>query len=73
MMEVRDTIDGVEVLFGLLAEFLGFMFEFLEAAFGIEIDGVFGVFAEVELGFKLLGGAADALLKAFEAHGVERV
>ena len=44
---------------------LGLLLEFLESPLGIHINGIFGVFADVEFGLELLGGSNDALLEAF--------
>jgi hypothetical protein len=44
------------------------LFQFLEPTFGITVDGILGVFADVELGLERLGRSYDALLKAFETH-----
>lgn len=35
-------------------QLLGLLFQLLEAAFGIDEDGIFSVFAEVEFCFELL-------------------
>lgn len=35
-------------------ELLGLRLELLEAAFGVDVDGIFGVFANIELVFELL-------------------
>jgi hypothetical protein len=40
-------------------ELLGLGLEFLKTAFGVDIDSVLGVFANVELGFELLGRLDD--------------
>jgi hypothetical protein len=50
----EHPVDGVEVAAGLFVEFLGLLFELLEAPLCIDEDGVFGCFAEVELRFEYL-------------------
>lgn len=35
-------------------ELLGLRLELLESAFGVDVDGIFGVFADIELVFELL-------------------
>lgn len=49
-------------------EFLGFLFEFVEAPFSIGIDSIFGVFTNLEFDLELLWRAYNTLLKAFETH-----
>jgi hypothetical protein len=50
----EHAIDGLEVLFGFIVEFFGFGFELLEASFGVDIDSIFGMLANVELLLELL-------------------
>jgi hypothetical protein len=50
----EHAIDGFEVLFGFIVEFLGFGFEFLEASFGIDINSIFSMLPDVELLLELL-------------------
>jgi hypothetical protein len=45
----KHAIDGLKVLFGFIVEFLCFLFEFLETALGVDVDGVLGLLAEIEL------------------------
>jgi hypothetical protein len=49
-------------------ELLGFLLELIEATLGIGIDGILGVFTDVELDLELLRGTHDALLKTLETH-----
>lgn len=63
-----DTINGIEVFLRLIVKFLGLLLEFLEPTFGIAVDGILGMFADVELGLERLGRSYDALLEAFETH-----
>jgi hypothetical protein len=52
---VREhAINGLEVLFGFIVKFLGLGLEFLEATFGVNVDGIFGMLAYVELLLELL-------------------
>lgn len=53
---VEYVVDGFEVFFVFIVEVFGFGFKFLELLFGIDIDGVFGVFVDIEFCFELLGG-----------------
>ena len=53
-------------------QLLGLFLQLVKAAFGIGVDGVLGVLANVELGLDLLRGTHDALLKALETHGDRR-
>jgi hypothetical protein len=52
---VEHAIDGLEVFLGLIMEPLGLGLELLEAALGVDVDGVLGVLADVELVLELLG------------------
>lgn len=52
----EHAIDGLEVLFGLVVELLGLSLEFLETTFGIDVDSIFGMLADVEFGLELLWG-----------------
>lgn len=63
-----STINGIEVFLGLIVKSLGLLFEFLEPTFGITVDSILGVFADVKLGLERLGRSYDALLEAFETH-----
>lgn len=63
-----STINGIEVFLGLIVKPLCLLFEFLEPTFGITVDGILGVFADVELGLERLGRSYDTLLEAFETH-----
>lgn len=49
-------------------QFLGLLFEFLEATFGITVDDILGVFTDIELGLERLRRANDAFLEAFQTH-----
>jgi hypothetical protein len=51
---VKHAIDGLKVLFGFIVQLLGLLLELLESALGIDVDGVLGVLAEVELCFECL-------------------
>jgi hypothetical protein len=51
---IEHAIDGFEILLGLVVQFLRFLLELLKSTLGIYVDGIFGVFADVELGFNLL-------------------
>lgn len=51
---VHHAIDGLEVLLALVVELLGFRLQLLEAPFGVDKDGIFGVFADVKLVLELL-------------------
>lgn len=62
------TIDGVEVFLRLIMQFLGLLFEFLEASFGVTVDDILGVFTDIELGLERLRRANDAFLEAFQTH-----
>ena len=52
----EHAIDGLEVLFGLIVELLGLSLEFLETTLGIDVDSIFGMLADVEIGLELLRG-----------------
>jgi hypothetical protein len=49
-------------------ELFGFLLKLVEATLGIGIDGILGVFTDVELDLELLRGTHDALLKTLETH-----
>lgn len=51
---LQHAIDGLEVFFGLIVKALGLGFELLESAFGVDVDGVLGMLAEVKLCLELL-------------------
>lgn len=63
------TINSVKIFFGFIVKLLGFLFEFLEAAFGVTVDSILGLFTDIELDFELLRGARQAFLEALETHG----
>jgi len=50
----EHAVDGLEVLFGLIVELLGLRLELLEAALGVDVDGVLGLLADVEFLLELL-------------------
>ncbi|KAI6749044.1 hypothetical protein HG531_007991 [Fusarium graminearum] len=63
----EHAIDGLKVLLGFIVEFFGLGFEFLEASFGVDIDGIFGMLADVELLLELLrslGGGGGVSISA---------
>lgn len=62
------TIDGIEVLLGLIVQFLGLLFEFLKPPLSVQVDRVLGMLANIELGLELLWSADNALLKALQTH-----
>ena len=66
--EVFRTVDSFKVLFRFIVELLGFLLELIEATLGVGIDGILGVFTDVELDLELLWGTHDALLKTLETH-----
>lgn len=49
-------------------QFLGLLFEFLEATFGVTVDDILGVFTDIELGLERLRRANDAFLETFQTH-----
>ena len=51
---VEHAIDGVKVFAGFIVQLLCLGLEFLETALGVDVDGVLGGLADVELGFELL-------------------
>lgn len=51
---VHHAVDSLEILFALVVQFLGLGLELLEAPFGIDENGIFGMLADVELVFDLL-------------------
>jgi hypothetical protein len=65
---MKLTIDGGEVFLGLIVELLGLFLKLIEATFGIGIDGIFGMFTDVELDLELLWRTHQALLEAFKTH-----
>jgi hypothetical protein len=81
---VEHAVDGLKVLLGLIVQVLGLGLELLEAAFGVDVDGILGVLANVELGLELLrrlrqvvrqrsgfsAAAAGAGERRIRAHGV---
>jgi len=50
----EHAVDGVKVLFALIMQLLGLRLQLLEASLGIDVDGVLGMLAYVELGPELL-------------------
>jgi hypothetical protein len=54
-------------------QLLGLLLKLLKAALGVNVDGVFGVVANVEALFERLRRASDALADALETHLVKRV
>lgn len=62
------TINGVEVLLRLIVQLPGLLLELLKASLGIGIDGILGLFADVELDLELLRRSDDTLLEALETH-----
>lgn len=45
---VEYGVDGIEVFFRFIVKFFGFCFEFLKVMFGIDVNGIFCVFINVE-------------------------
>lgn len=50
----EHSVDGVEVLFAFIVEVLGLGFELLKPPLRVNIDRIFCVLADVELGLELL-------------------
>jgi hypothetical protein len=51
---VEHAVDGLEVFSALIVQAFCFGLEVGKAALRVDVDGVFGVLANVELGFYLL-------------------
>lgn len=49
---VEHAIDCIEILLGLIVEFLGLLLEFLKPALGIDIDGILRIVSDVESMFE---------------------
>lgn len=53
---INLTVDGLEVFLGFIVQLLGLLLELLKSAFGIGIDRILSVLADIELQFQLLRG-----------------
>ena len=62
------TINCFEILLRLVVELLGFLFEFLKSSLCVDVDGIFGVFANIKALLERLRRSGDGLAHAFQAH-----
>jgi hypothetical protein len=51
---VQHGVYGLKVFFGFVVQLLRLVLELLEAPLGVDVDGIFGIVADVELGLELL-------------------
>lgn len=51
---IEHPINGLEVLFALIMEMLGLGFQLLEPPLSVDVDGIFCMLSDVELGLELL-------------------
>lgn len=51
---IEHPVDSLEVLLAFIVEVLGLGFQLLEPPLGVDIDGIFRMLADIELGFELL-------------------
>jgi hypothetical protein len=51
---VQHGVDGLKVFLRLIVQLLRLLLELFEAPLGIDVDGILGVLADVELGLELL-------------------
>lgn len=66
---LRLTIDGIKVFLGFVMQFLGLGLQLLKPPLGVNVDGILGMFANVELELQLLWCSSKAFSKAFQTHG----
>lgn len=64
----RLTVDGIKVFLRLIVQLLRLLLQFLEPSLRIDIDRIFGVLPDVELGLELLRRAHYALLDSLQTH-----
>lgn len=62
------TVDSVKVFLGVIVQFLGLPFQFLESSLGVDVDRILGVFSNIEARFECLRCPRQTLAKAFQTH-----
>lgn len=67
--KVRNTVDGLKILPRLIVQFLSLRLQLLEPAFGVGVDRILCMLAEIKPLSERLRSSHDALLKALDAHG----
>jgi len=67
-LHYERTIDGVEVLFRLIVQFLGLALQLSKAPFCINVDRIFGVLADVEALLELLRRSSYTFGESFYTH-----
>jgi hypothetical protein len=67
-LHYERTIDGVEVLFRLIVQFLGLALQLREAPFCIDIDRIFCVLADIKALLELLRRSSYTFGESFYTH-----
>jgi hypothetical protein len=62
------TVDGIKVFLGFIVEAFSLGLQLLKPSLGVNVDGILGVFADVELELELLWRSNKTFAKTFQTH-----